>query len=68
MNNDKYKILVISNICFSEEKNRTLCDLVKFINSNQVANFYLHGNPDKKICSNYFKEKILILNFYSWFC
>lgn len=54
MNNDKYKILVISNICFSEEKNRTLCDLVKFINSNQVANFYLHGNPDKKICSNYF--------------
>lgn len=50
------RILVLSNECFSQNTSngRTISVLLREIQPEHLAQFYLHGTPDQSICSNYF--------------
>lgn len=50
------KVLIISNECFSQNSSngRTLSLLFDCFPPDCLAQFYLHGTPDRKVCSNYF--------------
>lgn len=50
------RILVISNECFSEASSngRTIMNFLRGISPLQLAQFYIHGNPDMAFCSNYY--------------
>lgn len=50
------RILVISNECFSETSSngRTIMNFLRGIHPLQIAQFYLHGNPDMTFCQNYY--------------
>lgn len=50
------KILVVSNECFCKSKSngRTLMNLLSWADTTQLAQFYLHGDPDKDFCVHYF--------------
>lgn len=51
------KILIVSNECLSKQSSngRTLLNLLAGYPSASLAQFYLHGSPDKSVCSNYFR-------------
>lgn len=53
---DKNKILVVSNECFSNNSSngRTLKNMLQKIEKKNLAQFYLHGNPDFTFCEDYF--------------
>ena len=57
MKKEKKKILIISNNALSKSNSngRTLLNLLKSISKDNLAQFYISGNPDKEVCSNYFK-------------
>ena len=50
------RILVISNDAFNQSSSngRTLMNLLKNIPSQNLAQFYIHGNPQKDFCSAYY--------------
>ncbi len=51
------KVLVISNGCFSksDSNGRTLANLFKNIDSENLAQFCTYGTPDFEVCQNYYK-------------
>lgn len=50
------RILTISNECFSAQSSngRTITNLLQCFSPAELAQFYLHGNPDKDFCGNYY--------------
>lgn len=50
------RVLTLSNECFSEQSSngRTMAQLLRDFSPEELAQFYLHGLPDEKVCKNYF--------------
>lgn len=50
-------ILVLSNNCFSKgnSNGRTMMNMLKQIPKENLAQFYISGNPDMDFCNNYFQ-------------
>ena len=51
------RLLIIANECFSETSSngRTLMNLLRWLPKEQLAQFYLHGTPNRQVCSHYFQ-------------
>ena len=57
MSNAK-KILLIANDAMnsSSSNGRTIMNLLKRFDAENLAQFYIHGTPDYQVCKNYFKS------------
>ena len=51
------KLLIVANEGIREElsNGRTILNLIKKISPSNIAQFYLHGEPDKKYCGSFFR-------------
>ena len=51
------RVLAISNECFSDgsSNGRTLKNLLGVIEQENLAQFFIHGNPDYSFCSHYYQ-------------
>lgn len=56
MNQKDIKCIVVSNNCFSmsNSNGRTMANLMSSFAANNLAQFYIHGEPDFSICKNYY--------------
>lgn len=68
--NFEKRILIISNGCFSniDSNGRTLAKLFQKFNKENLAQFFVYGNPDFSVCNRYYKvtDRDALLSLLKW--